>query len=274
MTSVVGGSERIRVVIADDQGIVRAGLRMIVDHEPDMVAVAEAADGVEAVEAVARCQPDVILMDLRLPRLDGLEVTRRITGGIRGSSARGALVLSSRVRSAAAVPAGRSCAVLVLTSFADEDIVLGAIRAGASGFLLKDAGPYQLAEAIRVVHRGGSMLAPALTRTLMSWCLELESSLSPDPGPARVRLPPLSQRERDVLLGLAQGLSNRGIAKRLFLRETTVKSHVSRLLAKLGLESRLQAVVLAYESGLVAPGTRAPVVRSVTQPWVREGRTA
>jgi DNA-binding NarL/FixJ family response regulator len=241
----------VRVLVVDDQGVIRAGLRMIVDHEPDLTVVGEADDGDAALAVVAETRPDVVLMDIRMPRLDGIEATRQI------------------LARAAAGPA-QAPAVLVLTTFDDEEYVLGAIRAGASGFLLKDAGPDLVVDAIRTVHRGDSLVDAAVTRHLISRCLELERTLSTAPEPAAApelpvttadpwvgRLATLSEREREILVGLARGRSNRELARDLWVSETTVKTHVSSVLAKLELSSRVQAVVLAYESGVVTPGRTA-----------------
>lgn len=227
-------TERVRVVVVDDQGVIRTGLRMIVDNEPDLVVVGEAADGLAAIEVVAGTRPDVVLMDIRMPRLDGLAATGRI-------------VAESRA------------AVLVLTTFDDDEYVLGAIRAGASGFLLKDAGPDALVAAIRSVARGDALVDPAVTRTVIARCLELELAATPPTSVAARarwtdRLAQLSDREQEILVALARGLANRDIAREFVVTEATVKSHVSSLLAKLGVRSRVEAVVLAYEAGVVTPG--------------------
>ena len=227
-------TERVRVVVVDDQGVIRTGLRMIVDNEPDLVVVGEAADGLAAIEVVAGTRPDVVLMDIRMPRLDGLAATGRV-------------VAESRA------------AVLVLTTFDDDEYVLGAIRAGASGFLLKDAGPDALVAAIRSVARGDALVDPAVTRTVIARCLELELAATPPTSVAARarwtdRLAQLSDREQEILVALARGLANRDIAREFGVTEATVKSHVSSLLAKLGVRSRVEAVVLAYEAGVVTPG--------------------
>jgi DNA-binding NarL/FixJ family response regulator len=237
----------LRLLVADDQVMIRAGLRMILDNEPDLAVVAEAANGIEAVDAAASARPDVVLMDVRMPRLDGIEATRRIV---------------------ATGPAAPS--VLVLTTFDDDEYVFNALRAGASGFLLKDVGPDPLIEAIHTVARRESLLAPAVTRRVVERYVELErastsaaataaaaAAVTPPPrSPAAVALTraALTDRERQVLVGLAAGRSNGELAADLFLSEATVKTHVSSVLSKLGLRSRVQAVIAAYESGLVQPG--------------------
>jgi DNA-binding NarL/FixJ family response regulator len=217
----------IRVVIADDQALVRAGFRMILDAEPGIEVVGEAPDGAEAVAVVGRVRPDVVLMDVRMPRMDGLEATRRV------------------------VAAGaESVRVIVLTTFDLDDYIYEALRVGASGFLLKDTPPEQLVEAIRLVAAGEALLSPSVTRRVIA-----QFAGRPDPRPA----PPagyadLTDREREVLELLARGMSNAEIAAHLVVSETTVKTHVARVLGKLRLRDRVQAVVLAYESGLVRPG--------------------
>lgn len=232
-----GNSEpaRTRVVVVDDQSVIRAGLRMIIDHEGDLTVVGEAGDGAEAIDVVAQTNPDVVLMDIRMPRLDGLEATRRIRAG------------------GLAAPA-----VVVLTTFDDEEYVLGAVRAGASGFLLKDAGPDLLVQGIRAAHRGDALVDPAVTGTLIARCLQLEKEAAqadaPDPLTWEAALNSLSAREREVLIGMARGWSNRRLSREMHLGETTVKTHVSNVLGKLGAASRVEAVVVAYESGLVRPG--------------------
>jgi DNA-binding NarL/FixJ family response regulator len=217
----------IRVLLADDQAMVRAGFRMIIESEPDLCVVGEAADGQEAVEAVPRCRPDVVLMDVRMPRMDGLEATARIS----------ALPDPPRV--------------LMLTTFGAEDYVYSALRAGASGFLLKDAPAEQLIEAIRVIDRGDALLAPSVTRMLIA---DVARRPAADRSSAARGLEELTDRELEVMRLLARGMSNAEIAEALYLGEATVKTHVGRVLAKLDLRDRVQAVVVAYESGLVTPG--------------------
>jgi DNA-binding NarL/FixJ family response regulator len=218
----------IRILIVDDQAMVRTGFRMILESEQDIQIVGEAADGVEAIDQARTLQPDVILMDVRMPRLDGLEATRRVLDGASPSSK-----------------------VLILTTFDLDEYVYEALRAGASGFLLKVAPPEQLVDAIRIVASGDSLLAPAVTRRVIEGFVAGR--------PAREGPPPelasLTARELEVLQALARGCSNAEIAKELFVSETTVKTHVARVLQKLNLRDRVQAVVLAYESGLVQPGS-------------------
>jgi DNA-binding NarL/FixJ family response regulator len=225
----------IRVLVADDQAMIRVGLRQILDNEPDLAVVAEAADGLEAVEAAASARPDVVLMDVRMPLLDGLEATRRI------------------VASSDAPPR-----VLVLTTFDDDEYLFDALRAGASGFLLKDVGPDPLIEAIHTVARHESLLAPAVTRRVIERYVELDGAYGdvtrPTPMADAVARAGLTDREREVLVSLAAGWSNTELAAELYLSEATIKTHVSSVLTKLGLRSRVQAVIAAYESGLVQPG--------------------
>ncbi len=219
----------IRTVIADDQALVRAGFRMILDAEEDFEVVAEAADGGEAVTAVRRHRPDVVLMDVRMPRMDGLEATRRILDG------------------------GAVCRVILLTTFDLDEYVYAALRAGASGFLLKDVSPEQLVASIRLIVAGDAILAPSITRRLVERFARPSTPPAPPAG-----LASLTDREREVLLLIARGLSNAEIAARLHLGEATVKTHVDRILSKLQLRDRVQAVVVAYESGLVRPGEAGP----------------
>jgi DNA-binding NarL/FixJ family response regulator len=215
----------IRVLLADDQALMRGGFRMILETEDDIEVVGEAVDGREAVERFRRLRPDVVVMDIRMPQMDGLEATRRL---------------------AKIDPDAR---VLILTMFDLDEYVFEALRAGASGFLLKDRPPEELVAAVRVVASGDSLLAPSVTRRLIE-----EFSRRPRPGAGPPELEDLTDREREVLVLMGRGLSNAEIAAQLFLAETTVKTHVGRVLQKLGLRDRVQAVVLAYESGLVHPG--------------------
>ncbi len=219
----------VRVLVADDQPLVREGLRKIFQADPELVVVGDVADGRAAVEATARLRPHVVVMDIRMPVLDGIEATREIT----------------------AVPDPPR--VLVLTTFDLDDYVFGALRAGASGFLLKDAMPERLIDAVHTIARGDALLDPAVTRAVVD---RFGRTPEPDAGAAR-RLADLSQREHEVLLLLAEGCSNKEIAGRLFVSEATVKTHVMAVLRKLGLRDRIQAVVFGYESGLVQPGGRA-----------------
>ena len=218
----------VRVLIADDQSLVRAGFRMILEAEDDVEVVGEAADGAEALEAAAELSPDVILMDVRMPNVDGLEATRRLLEG-KSEGPR----------------------VLILTTFDLDEYVWEALHAGASGFLLKDTPPEQLVEAIHVVASGDALLAPAITRRV------IEEFVSRRPASARRAAPGLDEltaRELEMLRYVARGLSNAEIAEAAFVSETTVKTHVAHILMKLRLRDRVQAVVFAYEHGIVAPG--------------------
>ena len=216
----------IRVLVADDQALVRGGFRMILDAQPDIDVVGEAADGREAIALARELGPEVVLMDVRMPVLDGIEATRQLARS------------------------GDGPRVLMLTTFDLDEHVYDAIRAGASGFLLKDVPPAELAHAVRVVAAGETLLAPAITRRLVE-----EFVRRPPPGRRPEQLDQLTERELEVLQLVARGLSNAEIAQRLVLGETTIKSHITRILSKLDLRDRVQAVVLAYESGLVTPGT-------------------
>ena len=215
----------IKVVLVDDQAMVRAGFRMILECEPDVAVAGEAENGAQAVDVVVRVLPDVVLMDIQMPVMDGLEATRRIMSG----------------------PA--SARVIILTTFERDEYVFEALRSGASGFLLKNAPPEELVHAVRVVANGDGLLAPSVTRRIIE-----ESSTRParlDRGPDLERL---TDREREVLRLLASGMSNAELAEELYVGEGTVKTHVSNVLSKLALRDRVQAVVFAYESGLVSPG--------------------
>ncbi|GAA0345997.1 response regulator transcription factor [Actinoallomurus spadix] len=217
----------IRVVLADDQRLVRAGFRSILDNEDDISVIAEAGDGAEAVRLAAAERPDVVLMDIRMPVLDGLEATRRI-------------VADERLR---------DVRVVILTTFEHDDYVYGALKAGASGFMVKDTEPLELIHAVRVVARGDALLAPSVTRRLIG---EFAARLK-EPPPS-VELNALTDREREVLELIGAGLSNDEIAERLVVSPATAKTHVSRVLTKLRARDRAQLVVLAYESGLIRPG--------------------
>jgi DNA-binding NarL/FixJ family response regulator len=218
-----------RVLIADDQALVRAGFRKLLESAPDVEVVGEAADGREAVDEARRLRPTVVLMDIRMPRLDGIEATRRLTADAEG------------IR------------VLILTTFGLDDYVYEALRAGASGFMLKDAPPEELLAAVEVVARGDALIAPAVTRSVIEEFVR-RSPVGAPPPPA---IDELTEREREVLELLARGMSNAEIAERLVVSAGTVKTHVAHVLAKLGLRDRVQAVILAYESGVITPGRMA-----------------
>jgi DNA-binding NarL/FixJ family response regulator len=220
------------VLLADDQALVRAGFRALLSAEPDIEVVGEAADGAEAVELVRRRQPEVVLMDVRMPRIDGLEATRRITSD----------------------PALAGTRVIVLTTFELDEYVFGALRAGASGFLLKDIDPPDLLSAVRVVSAGDALLAPRLTRRLIEAFVEQDRAVSA--VTEGDELQELTPREREVLTLVGRGLSNAEIADELVLSPLTAKTHVARLFSKLEARDRAQLVILAYETGLVVPGER------------------
>ena len=222
-------SDRIRVLLVDDQQLVRTGFRMILADEPDIEVIGEATNGSQAVDLATTLDPDVIVMDIRMPIMDGLEATRRI-------------VADAAVRSR----------VLILTTFDADEYVVEALRAGASGFVLKDVPPDDFAEAIRTIAAGDALLAPSVTRQLLD---RFRDRLPSPPGESDARLRELTDRELEVLKLVARGLSNREIADHLVLAEPTVKTHVSHMLLKLDLRDRAQAVVLAYEAGLVRPGS-------------------
>ncbi|HKA26503.1 MAG TPA: response regulator transcription factor [Gaiellaceae bacterium] len=214
----------IRVLVADDQPLVRSGFRMVLDERPDLELVGEAADGLEALRLSRELDPDVILMDVRMPNMDGVEATRRL------------------------VESGARARVLVLTTFDLDEYVYAAIRAGASGFLLKDVEPAALVDAIRVVAAGNSLFGPEATQRL------LDQFAQPASSERAEELEQLTDREREILSLMAHGLSNAELAERLYLTEATVKSHVSSIFRKLGVRDRVQAVIAAYEAGLVRPG--------------------
>jgi DNA-binding NarL/FixJ family response regulator len=222
-----GGKPPVRVLLVDDQPLLRTGFRMVLGTEPDLEVIGEASDGEEGVDLARRLLPDVVLMDIRMPRLDGVQATARIT--------------------AAKLPVR----VLILTTFDLDEYVLGALRAGASGFLSKDVPAEDLVDAIHVVASGEAVVAPRILRRL----LDRYADRLPDPNSrATPALDALTEREREVLVLMARGLSNAEIAAKLVLGETTIKTHVGHVLTKLELRDRVQAVVLAYESGLVRPG--------------------
>ncbi|WP_019179447.1 response regulator [Microbacterium yannicii] len=218
----------IRIVIADDQAMVRAGFSALLGEQPDIEVVGLASDGEECLRVVAQLRPDVVLMDVRMPVLDGISATRELS----------------------AVPDAPR--ILILTTFDVDDYVFEALSAGAAGFLLKDASPEELARAVRVIAAGDALLSPSATRTLIERFAATRGPRRTD----RVVLGELTDREREILIGVAQGESNSEVAARLFIAEQTVKTHVSRILAKLGARDRAQLVIAAYEAGLVAPGAR------------------
>ena len=217
----------IRVVVADDQAMVRAGLRLILESQPDIEVVGEAADGEEAQVAVRRDRPDLVLMDIRMPRLDGIAATRKL------------------------IDNDPSLRVLVVTTFDADQNVYEALRAGASGFILKDSSPEQLVAAVRLIAAGDALLAPARTRRL------IESQVRPQPSGDTAAIASLTDRERGVLVLMARGLDNAQIGTELFVSEATVRTHVGHILSKLDARSRVQAVVVAYESGLVRPSLQS-----------------
>jgi DNA-binding NarL/FixJ family response regulator len=218
----------VRVLLADDQALLRAGFRMVLEAQDGITVVGEASDGAEAVRETARLKPDVVLMDVRMPGTDGIEATRVI---------------------AEQHPTSR---VLILTTFDLDEHAFAGLKAGASGFLLKDVPPAELISAIRAVAEGDAVVAPRVTRRLLETFVERLPDTAPEPGPD-ARIERLTDRERDVLGEMAQGLTNLEIAQRLYLSEATVKTHVSRILSKLELRDRVQAVIFAYETRLVRP---------------------
>jgi DNA-binding NarL/FixJ family response regulator len=224
----------IRVAVVDDQALVRSGFTVLLRSDPAIEVVGEGADGAEAVELAQRSQPDVILMDIRMPEMDGLEATRRITGD----------------------PRTASCKVLILTTFDLDEYVFEALRCGASGFLLKDTLPSELLAAVQVVADGEALLAPTVTRRLIEEFVQQPSAVAVEPNPG---LDLITDREREVLVAIARGQSNAEIAESLFMSHATAKTHVSRLLTKLDARDRAQLVMIAYESGVVERGdTLAP----------------
>ena len=229
----------IRVALVDDQHLVRSGFGMLINSQPDLEVVAEAGNGIEAIQALAGTTADVVLMDVRMPGMDGIEATRRI------------------LEQAAAQPPGSRRAdvkIVVLTTFDLDEYALAAIQAGASGFLLKDAPPEELLEAIRTVYRGDAVIAPSTTRRLLDHVAPLLRTQAPQQSEHAAAVERLTAREREVFQLIAQGQSNPEIAAGLLLSEATVKTHVGHILAKLGARDRVQVVVIAYETGNVAPG--------------------
>ncbi len=220
----------IRVLLADDHWLVRAGFRSVLDDEEDIEVVGEAGDGREAVDACRELKPDVVLMDIRMPVMDGLDATQLITGDERLAAVK----------------------VVILTTFDLDDYVYGALRSGATGFLVKDSGPEELLHAVRVAARGDALISPSVTRRLIAEFASRVTGPRPDP-----RLDALTEREREVMRLVAAGLTNDEIAARLVLSQSTAKTHVSRIMTKLGARDRSQVVVMAYESGLVSPGWQA-----------------
>jgi DNA-binding NarL/FixJ family response regulator len=235
--AAAGQPALVRIVVADDHQVVRAGFAALLDTQPDFTVVGTARDGAEAVRLSRELNPDVLLMDVRMPGTDGIEATRQLAAGA----------------AAGGQPGGPR--VLVLTTFDLDDYVFDALRAGASGFLLKDITAERLFDAVRVIAAGDALLAPAVTRRLISEFARLRSAPDARPSRAYPALADLTPRETEVLRLVAEGLSNHQIADRLAVTEETVKTHVSRLLRKLGLRDRTQAVIAAYESGLIVPGT-------------------
>ena len=231
--TTTGSADPIRVLLVDDQQLVRGGFRMLINSQPDLEVVAEAGNGSEALAALAAVRADVVLMDVRMPGMDGIEATEKLLGA--GS------VRNEDVK------------VVVLTTFDLDEYALSAIQAGASGFLLKDAPPEELLEAIRTVHRGDAVIAPSTTRRLLDHVAPMLRTAGTPGSPHAAAVATLTPREHEVFTLIAQGLSNPEIAAKLFLSEATVKTHVGHILAKLDARDRVQAVVIAYETGVVAP---------------------
>lgn len=229
--SIPSATATIRVALVDDQQLVRSGFSMLINSQPDLDVVCQAGTGTEAVSVLSSTAADVVLMDVRMPGMDGIEATRRILGQAQGSGPR----------------------IIVLTTFDLDEYALAAIQAGASGFLLKDAPPEELLEAVRTVHRGDAVIAPSTTRRLLDHVAPLLRAPSASNERARALVASLTARELEVFTLISQGRSNTEIAADLFLSEATVKTHVGHILAKLGARDRVQAVVLAYEAGVVQP---------------------
>lgn len=226
---------RVRIVVADDQQVVRAGFAALLDTQPDLTVIGTAAEGVEAVRLCHELHPDLVLMDIRMPGMDGIEATRRLTSG--------------------GAERGRGPRILILTTFDLDEYVYDALRAGASGFLLKDVTAERLFDAVRVVAAGGALLAPGITRRLIGEFTRINPKA---PAMRPEALAALTPRETEVLQLVAEGMSNSEIAARLLVSDETVKTHVSRVLGKLGLRDRTQAVIAAYETGLVVPNSTGP----------------
>ena len=222
----------IRVAVIDDQALVRGGFAMVLNHQPDIEVVAEGGNGLEAIDLAREHRPDVILMDIRMPDMDGLEATRRILDA-----------------------ADWGVRVLIVTTFDPDEYIYKALRAGASGFILKDTRPEDLVTAVRVVAEGGALLAPSITRRLIG---RFATQLASDANLSR-KLDDLTDREEEVLTAIARGMNNQEISEQLFIGAATVKTHVSNVLSKLGLRDRAQAVVFAYESGLISTGGQQPL---------------
>lgn len=235
----------IRVGLVDDQHLVRAGLALVINSQPDMEVVVEAGDGAQALRLLGSHHADVVLMDVRMPTMDGIAATRELTGGPEASEIR-----TAADGSPAGTPKGPK--VIILTTFDLDEYVLQAIKAGASGFQLKDAPPEQMLAAIRTVHAGDAVIAPSATRRLLS---QFATLAPPEQRAPTHVLDGLTDREREVLELIARGYTNTEIGARLYVAEATVKTHVGRILAKLGARDRVQAVVTAYEAGLVEPGS-------------------
>ena len=239
---MTGDSTRIRIVIADDHQVIRTGYSALLDTQEDFAVAGTAANGAEAVRLSRELRPDVVLMDVRMPEVDGIEATRQLLEPEGGEDQSGRL----------------HTRVLILTTFDLDEYVYDALRAGASGFLLKDVTAERLFDAVRIVAAGEALLAPTVTRRLISEFAQLRASAQDDAPAEPARLTALTPRETQVLRLVAEGMSNPEIAVRLVVTEETVKTHVSRILSKLGLRDRTQAVIAAYESGLIVPGTKPP----------------
>lgn len=229
-------TEPIRVAIVDDQQLLRAGFKMVIDSQPDLTVVAEAGDGTTALSVLQNAEVDIVLMDIRMPHIDGLAVTAKLT---------------SQWEKTRPLDSPK---IIILTTFDLDEYALEAIRAGASGFLLKDAPPEEMLNAIRVVHSGDAVIAPSTTKRLLDRLIMPTLSEQPQERPQAALLELLTDREMDVFMLIAKGMSNTEIAKELFVAEATVKTHVGRILHKLGARDRVQIVVTAYENGLVTPG--------------------